>query len=74
MHPPLTGPDTLCQAIAFAELTKLDADGRHLYQDLINDSLTTAHWMLPKQADATVEELAVELMVGITSDSLPSCR
>lgn len=68
------GPDTFCQAIAINELSKLDGEGQPLYRDIINDSLTTAHWMFPKQSHATVEELAVELMVSVASRSLSPCR
>ncbi|KAH8906408.1 aldolase [Coniochaeta sp. PMI_546] len=60
------GPFTDCtsnQAIAFNELSKLDGDGKLVYEDVIKNSLNVAHWMLPKQADATIEELAVELMM-----------
>jgi len=41
----------------------VDGNGKPLYEDVIQNSLTVAHWMFPKQADATVEELAVELMM-----------
>ncbi|OIW28149.1 aldolase [Coniochaeta ligniaria NRRL 30616] len=60
------GPFTDCtsnQAIAFHELSKVDGNGKSVYEDVIKKSLTGAHWMFPKQADATVEELAVELMM-----------
>ncbi|KAH6847571.1 hypothetical protein B0I37DRAFT_354298 [Chaetomium sp. MPI-CAGE-AT-0009] len=64
------GPFVDCtsnQAIAFAELTKVDDNGKPLHHKLITESLKTAHWLFGKQADATFEELAVELMmVGLS--------
>lgn len=60
------GPFNDCtsnQAIAFAELNKLDDDEKPVYKDLIAESLQVAHWLFGKQTDATLEELAVELMV-----------
>ena len=55
------------QLIAVAELSKVDEDGKLLHQQLIQESIQVAHWKFGKQADATLEELAVELMV----DTLP---
>ncbi|KAB5578146.1 hypothetical protein GE09DRAFT_1088664 [Coniochaeta sp. 2T2.1] len=66
------GPFADCtsnQAIAFNELSKVHGNGQPLYEDLIKNSITIAHWMFPKQADATVEELAVELMMAHLSIS-----
>jgi hypothetical protein len=57
----LTG---LRQAIAYAELSKVGSDGKPLYQQLVAESLRLAHWQFGKQTEATLEELAVELMVG----------
>ena len=55
--------NTLFQAIAYAELTKTDGNGKLTHQGLIQESLKSAHWMFSKQTDATMEELAIELMV-----------
>ncbi|GAB1317756.1 Transaldolase [Madurella fahalii] len=64
------GPFVDCtsnQAIAFAELSKVDNDGTPLHQQLILESIKLAHWQFGKQSDATLEELAVELMmVGLS--------
>ncbi|KAK4121955.1 aldolase [Parathielavia appendiculata] len=64
------GPFTDCtsnQAIAFAELSRLDSDGKPRYRQLIAESIQVAHWLFGKQTDATLEELAVELMmVGLS--------
>ncbi|KAL2255980.1 hypothetical protein VTK26DRAFT_2396 [Humicola hyalothermophila] len=60
------GPFADCtsnQAIALAELNKVDAQGKPLHQQLIAESIQVAHWLFGKQADATLEELAVELMM-----------
>ncbi|KAL2174831.1 uncharacterized protein P884DRAFT_279767 [Thermothelomyces heterothallicus CBS 202.75] len=60
------GPFVDCtsnQAIAFAELSKVGSDGKPLHRQLIADSLKVAHWQFGKQKDATLEELAVELMM-----------
>jgi hypothetical protein len=57
------------QALAFAELSKVDGDGRPLYQQLIADSIQVAHWLFGKQTDATLEQLAVELMVSPSAAS-----
>ncbi|KAK4665087.1 uncharacterized protein QC763_511535 [Podospora pseudopauciseta] len=60
------GPFVDCtsnQAIAYNELSKLDSDGKLVYQQLIHESIEVAHWMFAKQSDATLEELAVELMM-----------
>ncbi|KAK4237530.1 hypothetical protein C8A03DRAFT_15944 [Achaetomium macrosporum] len=55
------------QAIAFAELSKGGSNGLPLYQQLIAESIQVAHWLFGKQTDATLEELAVELMmVGLS--------
>jgi hypothetical protein len=43
------------------ELTK---PGKH--DELIKKAITSANWMFAKQSDATLEELAVELMVELT--------
>ncbi|KAK0630455.1 hypothetical protein B0T17DRAFT_616107 [Bombardia bombarda] len=59
------GPFSDCtcnQAIAYGELSKLGPDGKLFNEQLILDSIKTAHWMFSKQSDATLEELAVELM------------
>ncbi|KAK3305635.1 uncharacterized protein B0T15DRAFT_397241 [Chaetomium strumarium] len=54
-------------AIAFAELSKVDSNGLPLYQQVIAESVQVAHWLFGKQTDATLEELAVELMmVGLS--------
>ena len=53
----------MCQAIAHAELSKVNSNGEPLYQHLIAESLRLAHWQFAKQTEATLEELAVELMV-----------
>ncbi|AEO68193.1 uncharacterized protein THITE_2051797 [Thermothielavioides terrestris NRRL 8126] len=69
------GPFSDCtsnQAIAFAELSKIDSDGKPLYQELIVESLQVAHWLFGKQTEATLEELAVELMmVGLSLRMAP---
>ncbi|KAK4102394.1 aldolase [Parathielavia hyrcaniae] len=62
------GPFTDCTsnqagAIAFAELSKLGSDGKPLHGKLISESIQLAHWLFGKQTDATLEELAVELMM-----------
>ncbi|KAK4246583.1 hypothetical protein C7999DRAFT_42004 [Corynascus novoguineensis] len=60
------GPFVDCtsnQAIAFAELSKVDSDGKPLHRQLIAGSIQIAHWQFGKQTDATLEELAVELMM-----------
>ncbi|KAK3385424.1 hypothetical protein B0H63DRAFT_472911 [Podospora didyma] len=54
---------TSSQATAFAELSKLDSNGKPVYQQLIMESIQTAHWMFSKQSDATLEELAVESVI-----------
>lgn len=54
---------TFTQLIAVAELSKVNEDGKLLHQELIQESIQVAHWQFGKQADATLEELAVELMV-----------
>jgi hypothetical protein len=59
----------MLQAIAFAELTKIDNDGKPLHHKFITESLNIAHWLFGKQSDATFEELAVELLVGISRHS-----
>jgi hypothetical protein len=59
----------LHQAIAFAELSKVDNDGKPMYQELIAESIQVAHWLFGKQTDATLEELAVELMVSFQPQS-----
>lgn len=58
-------PLTQAKAIAYAELTKVDANGTPVHQDLIKQSIRDANWMFSKQADATLDELAVELMVRL---------
>ncbi|KAK4159440.1 hypothetical protein QBC43DRAFT_222016 [Cladorrhinum sp. PSN259] len=77
---PLTVPERLgplgdCtsnQAIAYAELSKIANDGNPVYQQLIIESVEVAHWMFGKQSDATIEELAVELMmVGLSLRMAP---
>jgi len=40
------------------------SDGKPLYNDLMLQALQVAHWQFGKQTDATLEELAVEIMVG----------
>ncbi|KAK4149933.1 hypothetical protein C8A00DRAFT_37464 [Chaetomidium leptoderma] len=71
------GPFNDCtsnQAIAFAELSRLDSDGKPLHRKLIAESLLIAHWQVGvgKQTDATLEELAVELMmVGLSLRIVP---
>ncbi|KAK0736025.1 hypothetical protein B0T21DRAFT_366149 [Apiosordaria backusii] len=64
------GPFVDCtsnQAIAYAELSKVDVNGKLVYQPLIYESIEVAHWMFGKQSDATLEELGVELMmVGLS--------
>ncbi|KAK0665973.1 putative transaldolase [Cercophora samala] len=60
------GPFVDCtsnQAIAYNELSKVDENGKLVYQQLIYESIEVAHWMFGKQSDATLEELAVELMM-----------
>ncbi|KAK4176588.1 putative transaldolase [Triangularia setosa] len=60
------GPFVDCtsnQAIAYNELSKVDENGKLVYQQLIYESIEVAHWMFSKQSDATLEELAVELMM-----------
>ncbi|KAL2163322.1 hypothetical protein VTH06DRAFT_5379 [Thermothelomyces fergusii] len=60
------GPFVDCtsnQAIAFAELSKVDSDGKPFYKQLISESIKLARSQFGKQADATLEELAVELMM-----------
>lgn len=54
------------QAIVLSEITKTDANGKLIYQSLIDEIIPIAHWMFGKQTDATVEELAAELLaVGL---------
>ncbi|KAK4464317.1 hypothetical protein QBC42DRAFT_263515 [Cladorrhinum samala] len=69
------GPFADCtsnQAIAYAELSKVDGNGKPVYQQLINESVGVAHWMYGKQSDATLEEIAVELMmVGLSLRMAP---
>lgn len=64
------GPFSDCtsnQAIALAELSKVGADGHPLHQTLIVESIQAAHWLFGKQSDATLKELAIELMmVGLS--------
>ncbi|KAK1775539.1 hypothetical protein QBC45DRAFT_421964 [Copromyces sp. CBS 386.78] len=63
------GPFADCtsnQAIVLAEITKVDTDGKLIYQSLIDEVIPIAHWMSGNQTDATVEELAAELLaVGL---------
>ncbi|KAK3292892.1 uncharacterized protein B0H64DRAFT_403031 [Chaetomium fimeti] len=69
------GPFVDCtsnQAIAFAELTRVDDHGKPLHNQFITRSLHVTHWLFEKQADATFEELAVELMmVGLSLEMAP---
>jgi transaldolase len=44
-------------------LSRTDSNGELVYKKLVQDSIQTAHWMFGRQSDATLEELAVELMV-----------
>ncbi|KAK4197387.1 putative transaldolase [Triangularia verruculosa] len=60
------GPFVDCtsnQAIAYSELSRVNGDGKLVYERLIYESIEVAHWMFGKQSDATLEELAVELMM-----------
>ncbi|KAL0468279.1 hypothetical protein QR685DRAFT_335984 [Neurospora intermedia] len=69
------GPFADCtsnQAIVLAEITKLDANGKLIYQTLIDEIIPIAHWMFGNQTDATVEELASELLaVGLALRFIP---
>ena len=61
------------QAIAFSELTKTSADGKLVHEQLIQDSIRDAHWMLAQQSGATLEELAVDFaMVRLALDIVPN--
>lgn len=51
------------QAIAFSELSRINADGSLFHEALIKDSIRLAHWTLVEQSDATLEEIAVEFMM-----------
>ncbi|KAK3485571.1 uncharacterized protein B0T23DRAFT_326714 [Neurospora hispaniola] len=60
------------KAIVLAEITKLDANGKLIYQTLIDEIIPIAHWMFGNQTDATVEELASELLaVGLALRFIP---
>ncbi|KAK4187485.1 hypothetical protein QBC35DRAFT_233195 [Podospora australis] len=72
------GPFADCtsnQAIAYGELTKVGGDGKPVHRQLILESIEVAHWMFGKQSDASLEELAVELMmVGLSIRIIPETR
>ncbi|KAK7700020.1 hypothetical protein SLS64_011246 [Diaporthe eres] len=70
------GPFVDCtsnQAIAFSELSKTSAGGQLVHEQLIQDSIRDAHWMLAQQSGATLEELAVDFaMVRLALAIVPN--
>ncbi|KAG6367797.1 hypothetical protein INS49_001992 [Diaporthe citri] len=70
------GPFVDCtsnQAIAFSELTKTSAGGKLVHEQLIQDSIRDAHWMLAQQSGAALEELAVDFaMVRLALAIVPN--
>lgn len=70
------GPFVDCtsnQAIALSELSKTGAGGSLVHEQLIQDSIRDAHWMLAQQSGATLEELAVDFaMVRLALAIMPN--
>ncbi|ROV91502.1 hypothetical protein VMCG_09470 [Cytospora schulzeri] len=61
------------QAIAFFELAKTGVDGTPVHEKLIRESIRDAHWMLSRQSDSTLEELAIEfMMVRLALEIVPN--